>query len=321
MTLLELQTRMARAIFEPLTSSDRIIAAAETDYIKPNHRLTSAERLEIYSRSYWFRILDSLYDDFPGLRAVLGVRAFHRLSRAYLTDCPSRSFTLRNLGSRLGDWLERNPQYAGSRSALALDMVRLEWAHIEAFDNAAEKVLGPEDLVELGPEFRAGVQPYIRLLSLQYPVDDLRIQVNRASDERGFASNAALKQKHRNLGRRVSQAKPEQMFLAVHRLNYTVYYRRIGAEEYFLLNALRDGMPIGQAIPYAFEAAKEVSIRRFLRSRFDFELTEPRPQAAASFENSSASIDEQRSMLERWFAAWAQSGWLCAPKSKERMTQ
>ena len=32
-------------------------------------------------------------------------------------------------------------------------MVRLEWAHIEAFDNAAEKVLAPEDLLELGQSF------------------------------------------------------------------------------------------------------------------------------------------------------------------------
>jgi hypothetical protein len=258
---------------------------ADAEYIKPNDRLTSVERLEIYSRSYWFRVLDSLYDDFPGLRAVVGQRAFHVLSGAYLADCPSRSFTLRNLGSRLADWLERNPQYAGSRYALALDMVRLEWAHIEAFDNAAEKVLGPEDLLELGPEFRARLQPYIRLLSVQYPVDDLRIQVNRASDERGFVSNAALKQKH-HVNRRVSRSKPEQMFLAVHRINYSVFYRRIGAEEYLLLSALRDGMPIGRAIPYAFE-------------------------------NSSASADEQRSMLETWFAAWAQLGWLCPPKSKK----
>ena len=97
------------------------------------------------------------------LRAVLGERAFHRLSRAYLADCPSRSFTLRNLGSRLEEWLRRNPLYAGRAHALAIDMVRLEWAHIEAFDNAAEKVLGPEDLLELGPDFRAGVQPYVRL--------------------------------------------------------------------------------------------------------------------------------------------------------------
>src|SRR6266849_2240699 len=198
MTLLQLQRRMAHAIMQPLTGSDRMALGADAEYIKPNDRLTSVERLEIYSRSYWFRVLDSLYDDFPGLRAVLGQRAFHRLSRAYLAECPSRSFTLRNLGSRLEEWLRRNPRFAGGRHALALDMVRLEWAHVEAFDNAAEKVLGPENLLELGPGFRAGLQPHIRLLALQYPVDNLRIQVNRASDERGAASNAALRQRRRD---------------------------------------------------------------------------------------------------------------------------
>ena len=273
---------------QPLTSSDRIALEADAGFIKPNDRLASVERLEIYSRSYWFRVLDSLYDDFPGLRAVLGRRAFHRLSRAYLADCPSRSFTLRNLGSRLEEWLQRNPQYSGNRHRLSLDMVRLEWAHIEAFDNAAEKVLGPEDLLELGPGFRAGLQPYVRLITLQYPVDDLRIHVNRASDDREAASNAVLKQKHRNLTSRVSRVKPERIFLAVHRLNFTVYYRRIDAEEYRLLSAFRDGQPIGRAIRDAFE-------------------------------NSPASTDEERSLLEKWFAAWAELGWLCPPaKSRKR---
>ena len=83
------------------------IEAAE--FITPNSRLTSWKRLEIYSRS-WYRALDSLYDDFPGLRRARQ-QAFHRLSRAYLAECPSRSFTLRNLGERLADWLQRNPQY------------------------------------------------------------------------------------------------------------------------------------------------------------------------------------------------------------------
>lgn len=165
-------------------------------------------------------------------------------------------------------------------------MVRLEWAHIEAFDNAAEKVLGPEDLLELGPEFRASLQPYIRLLALRYPVDDLRIQVNRASDERGVASNAALKQKHRNITKRVSRSSPKAIFLAVHRRNFLVYYRRIAADEYRLLSALRDGLPIAKAIPRAFE-------------------------------ESSASIEEQRSMLEMWFSVWAELGWLC-PRPNRR---
>jgi hypothetical protein len=292
MTLLEVQRRMAHAILKPLTGSDRIAPKTDVAFIKPNDRLTAAKRLEIYSRSYWFRILDSLYDDFPGLRMVLGQRAFHRLSRAYLAECPSRSFTLRNLGSRLEDWLRRNPQHAGTRHALALDMVRLEWAHIEAFDNAAEKVLGPEDLLELGPRFRAALQPYIRLLALQYPVDDLRIQVNRASDERGAASNAALKQKHHEMTKRVSLSNREQIFLAVHRRNFMVYYRRIEAEEYRLLSALRDGKPIARAIRCAFE-------------------------------DSFASPGEQQSRLEQWFAVWAELGWLCPPSrsKRERITQ
>jgi hypothetical protein len=291
MTLLEVQRRMANAIFQPLTRSDRMAGGADAEFIKPNNRLTSLERLEIYSRSYWFRILDSLYDDFPGLRAVLGERDFRRLSRAYLADCPSRSFTLRDLGSRLEDWLQGNPQYAENRHALALDMVRLEWAHIEAFDSASEKVLVPEDLLELDADFRASLQPYVRLLALRYPVDDLRIQVNRASEDRGTASNTALKLKHRTMTDRVARSKRERIFLAVHRVDDTVYYRRLAIEEYLLLLALQYGRCIGEAIDLAFK-------------------------------NTSPSIDEQQSMLTTWFAAWAQLGWLCPSQStKERMMQ
>ena len=34
-------------------------------FIKPNDRLSSFERLEIYNRQYWFRLQDCLYDDYP----------------------------------------------------------------------------------------------------------------------------------------------------------------------------------------------------------------------------------------------------------------
>jgi hypothetical protein len=287
MTLLEVQTRMALAIFAPLTGSDRIDPGADAAYIKPNRRMSSAQRLEIYSRSYWFRILDSLHADFPGLRTVIGERAFHDLSRAYLAECPSRSFTLRDLGSRLVEWLERNPRYGGSCQALAIDMARLEWAHIEAFDNAAEKALAPGVLLELGPDFRARLQPYIRLLGLKYPVDDLRIQVNSADEERGAASNAALKQKHDNTTRPAVHLRPDRIFVAVHRLDETVYYRRLAHKEYLVLEAISGQISIREAIEGAFEA-------------------------------SSASVEEQQTMLEEWFANWARLGWLCPINSTKR---
>src|SRR5271155_1960841 len=110
MTLLQLQRKMARAVMLPLTPAEnmrakspggRSMRAVAAELIKPNDRLTSFERLEIYNRQYWFRILSALAEDFPGVRAVLGERRFDAMAKAYLTDCPSASFTLRNLGSRL----------------------------------------------------------------------------------------------------------------------------------------------------------------------------------------------------------------------------
>jgi hypothetical protein len=71
------------------------------------------------------------------------------------------------------------------------------------------------------------LQPYIRLLGLKYPVDDLRIQVNSADEERVAASNAALKQKHDKTIRRAVHLMPDRIFVAVHRLDETVYYRRL----------------------------------------------------------------------------------------------
>src|SRR5579863_5454428 len=120
--LLELQRRVAEAVMSPVNAS---ISAEAKQFVKPNDRLTSTERLNIYHRQYWYRILDSFNEDFPGLCAILGERAFQRLSHAYLSECPSQSFTLRNLGSRLEAWLTSHPEFAGTDPVLALDMIRL----------------------------------------------------------------------------------------------------------------------------------------------------------------------------------------------------
>lgn len=292
MKLIEMQRRMAALLMLPLTSQDRIARKSsagvamkeEAEYfIKPNSLLTSQERLEIYSRSYWFRILDSFRDDFPGLEAILGSVPLERMARAYLVDCPSQSFTLRDLGSRLETWLKVHPRFGGRNHLLAVDMARLEWAHILAFDGPSEKPLGPEDLADLKPGLRVGVQPYLSLLRLQYPVDDIRIEVNKDS-EGAAASNVALR-KPRIPVARLHQRKSEPIFLAVHRVDLSVYYRRLSVEEFRLLTALRDGRSIAAAIHSAFDDGSALAAR----------------------------IPE---LLKLWFATWSEFGWLTArPKS------
>jgi hypothetical protein len=284
--LVDLQRRFAAAIMQPLVRGDRQSPKTKVGYIKPNDRLTSLERVEIYSRSYWFRLIDGMYEDFPGLRAVLGQRAFDRVVRAYLADCPSKSYTMRDLGSRLGDWLKRNPQYVGNKLAVCLDMFRVEWAHVEAWDGEHRKVLGPGDLVELGPGLSMGLQPHVRLLELSYPVDELRIRASRSEEEHEVASNAPSKLRARRLLAAAARLKRESVFVAVHRLDFSIYYRRLAREEYRLLQAIRASKNIGAAM-------------------------------TAFYKSSSMPIDDLEPLIGRWFAIWAELGWLCvSPRSR-----
>jgi hypothetical protein len=297
MKLHALQRAVARAVMEPLTRSERMqrkapgggrMSAYAARYIKPNDRLTSFERLEIYNRQYWFRVLGSLAEDFPGLRAVLGGQRFEAMCKAYLAECPSRSFTLRNLGAQLETWLHQNPSWIRDRRVLALDMVRLEWADIEAFDGEAKPALRSEDLREAKPaSLQVGIQPYVQLLDLHYPVDDLLLEVKHGDDTPDRASNAVQERRKHSRARAVAKLEPAQIFLAVHRLDFSVYFRRIEPEEFALLSALRRGKRIERAIELAF---RKSSI--------------PAADRAASVQHS--------------FQTWAALGWFCRPEANVR---
>jgi hypothetical protein len=265
MNLATLQRQVARAVMTPLTPSERMrrvapdgrsLSAVAKKIIKPNPRLTSFERLEIYNRQYWFRVLDGFSDDFPGLRAVLGDRKFDAVAKAYLTECPSRSFTMRDLGSRLETWLIQHPRYAGDRQQLALDMVRLEWAEIEVFDAASEKPVTTESLQGADPtKLKLRLQPYIRLLDLRYPVDDLLLAIKHNAGT-NVASNAMNERQKRKKVSAVARLKPVPVYLAIHRLDNTVYFRRLEREEFAMLSALNKGRTLERAIVAGFRSSR-----------------------------------------------------------------
>jgi len=290
MKLLSLQRRMARAVMTPLTRSERMRSVAPdgrsmrtvaSRIIKPNDRLTSFERLEIYNRQYWFRVLSAFAEDFPGLRAVLGGRRFDAMAKTYLTDCPSQSFTLRNLGSRLVGWLQKHPAWAGSRQNLAVDMARLEWADIEAFDGKREPPLKPEDLAGVNPvKLHLWLQPYISLLALRYPLDDLLLEVRKDASELDIASNTFSERHKRKRVTQVARLKPSPIFLVVHRLDEDVYFRRIDGEEFAILSALRAGKTLNAAI--------ESALRR-----------------------TSIAAKDRAVYVEKWFHTWSALDWFC----------
>ena len=293
MNLLELQRRMAEDVRRPLTPDYEMQKVTENgqpleevaeSYIKPNDRLTSFERLEIYNQQYWFRVIGAVSEDFPALNAVLGSKKFDALILAYLKENPSTSWTLRDLGAKLPDFLDSHPELAGRRYRLAVDVARLEWAYVDAFDGRTLSSLAAEDAQTLGPDSRASLQPHLQLLALRYPVDDIVLAVRRDPPEADIVSSAAS---HRKAAARVKlpTVKQRQVFLAVHRFDDSVYYRRIERETFLLFSALRAGASIGEAVAQAVAKTK---------------LTQ----------------EEQAALIQESFAHASELGWLCLPHNE-----
>src|SRR5579862_2948299 len=82
-----------------------ILADALARTVCGSGALDATARLDIYANMYFFRILDVLRDDFPGLTAVLGDTAFHNLTTDYLLACPPTRFSIRHVGDRLSSFI------------------------------------------------------------------------------------------------------------------------------------------------------------------------------------------------------------------------
>jgi hypothetical protein len=282
-----IQRAMHAAVIRPLATGNRMqrqwidgrtMHTVADEFIKPNDRLTSFDRLEIYNRMYWFRIIDSFYDDNPGLRALLGERKFNRLALAYLAQRPSQSFTLRNLCAGLEVFVRRERRWTEPRTKLAIDIARFEWAQTVAFDEASRPIIAPTDFETVSPSrLRLGLQPYVQLLDLNYPVDTYVIAVKERDALRGTASHATGGAKSVRRARSVRAPTPMRTWVAVHRVDNRLYYKRLEAAAFRVLAAIRDGATLTKALAKAGRGVRGETVRE-------------------------------------WFALWTSLGWLCRRK-------
>jgi hypothetical protein len=198
---------------------------------------------------------------------------------------------MRDLGCDLEAWLRKHPQFAGARLGrrpgrnprllLALDMVRLEWSEIEAFDSAALPPVSARSLEGAhAAKLRLKLQPYLRLLDLRYPVDDLLLAIKHDTGT-NVASNAMAERQKRKKISAVARLKPLPTYLAVHRVDNLVYFRRLEREEFAILSALQNGRTLERAIE-------------------------------AGFHRSRTAVAQQAADASSWFRNWAALGWFAS---------
>lgn len=238
---------------------ERVIARSQA--------LTSLERLEIYYRAYYARLLDCLREEYSVLATALGTDLFDSFAVAYLQEHPSQSYTLGRLGANFPEFLAatRPAPQAGDAAhadwpAFMIDLARLERVVNEVFDgpglegqptlDASRPLAIPR---ERWPAARLAPAPCLRLLKLQFPAND-------------FFSATARKET-------APLPQPRETYLAITRREYRVKRRELTRAQFELLEALVGGATVGSAI----ECAARVS---------------------------NDSDDEFANQLQAWFQQW-----------------
>jgi hypothetical protein len=167
---------------------------------------------------------------------------------------------------------------------LALDVARIEWAFVEAFDNAEYRPLALDQVAALDGGSRLLLQPHVRLLALEYPADNLVLSLHHT--EKRQTSEAGLKHEgSADAPVKLTRLRRKPTWLAAHRVDMAVYYRRLEREEFLTLMAIRDDAPLAEAL-------------------------------AVGFSDSTLKESRQAERVRSWFATWAELGWLCLPESE-----
>lgn len=179
-SLLHTQRLFNQALQTALFGEDREAAGLETGrqaaprrfdalartLLASRTRLTEPERLNLYQRQYWFRLLDSLIEDFPRLEQLLGRKALLTEFERYLRSCPPTDWNLRALGAGLPAFVGKSRRIDGGLRPLARDIARLDYAMTDLAESPLRPYPRPEDIA-LRP---LALQPCVRLLVLRTPV-------------------------------------------------------------------------------------------------------------------------------------------------------
>lgn len=225
--------------------------------ILPSAAVSSLDRLEIYARAYYARLLECLRAEFPVLASALGAELFDEFAFAYLQKYPSRSYTLDQLGRQFAAWLVDSRRAIGGEDDAWLDfladLARLEWNIAEVFDGPGSEgapafaidplLAAPADRWE---QARLTPAPSLRLLELAFPVDEY-YRALRNGDE-------------------PTPPEREPTLLALTRVDYVVRHYRLTPAQHALLAALIAGQPVAAAIAQAAELVSDADFSAYAES-------------------------------------------------------
>jgi hypothetical protein len=242
-SLHELQVGFAAALFD--RGASRTAPGIRANGLSP------ARRLDFYRTNVFENYRKALAGTYPALRAVLGAGCFDHLARDYAQRYPSRSGDVGAHGEHLAAFLERHP-LAGDLPYLA-DLARLEWAIEECFYEADHVPIALEALARVAEEDYAELRfllaPSCRLLASRFPVHRIwRMSMQTEAHTVVDLAEGGVQ-------------------LLVRRQGYEVVAEPLAPGEHAMLDALRSGYGLAEALAYAQSVEAAFEPGAFLQRR------------------------------------------------------
>ena len=172
-SLRELQDLLAKAIRFPSHYADRAEA------LILNNGLPAKERLAIYGRSFYGRLLEIMQQEFPSLRHALGEDLFSQFSFTYLEEYPPTSYTLYELGKNFPKYLSesRPVDIQENWPDFIIELATLERIFSEVFhDQGPETLTTKEELLTIE---QIQASPWTRTLNCQFPVHHYFLKIRK----------------------------------------------------------------------------------------------------------------------------------------------
>lgn len=151
----ETLTWFAKTLRQPIGEESRLPDSSLSDqaehFIAPSPTLKSRSRIELYAQQYWWRLFNTLHDQYPVTTRLFGYSGFNELiATPYMLKHPSTHWNINYLGRTLPHWIEA--EYRAPDAPLVLASAKIDWAYIESFLAAEAPLPGaPEETLYLSP--------------------------------------------------------------------------------------------------------------------------------------------------------------------------
>ena len=200
--------------------------------ILPSKKLSSAERIGIYSSMYFLRLVEILEKDFEVVRHAVGEKRFTDLCADYLGKHPSTYYSLNRLGAKFAEFLRKEVKTLPHREFL-VETANLEWTIQQLFDERDAKLLTVDDLLSVKqdrwPSTKLKTIPALRMMSFNYPTNRyLQAVFNKKGPKK------------------IPPAR--KTWLVAYRSQFRVWRSDISLEQYTLLSGIVAGRPLGEAL-------------------------------------------------------------------------